>query len=210
VIGLPACIAATEPPTGIADSLASAPAGGTGEDDGRGAGGADAAAGLEAAGGECGAVECAGGECGGVECAGVECAGVECEPVRGAVDGIASGALEWLLIAPLLGRAALGASVLAAFGVAPVPHPAKASAAMPANPAPPPRTARRLSSARSDMVVPPVATTVPGPRSGLTGNTGSPAVPVHHVTVRTGEMLVTSRRSVGLLRRHANAEGSGS
>jgi hypothetical protein len=61
-----------------------------------------------------------------------------------------------VLLAALLDDAAPGARVLAASGVAPVPHPVKVSTAMPANPAPPPRTARRLTSACSDMVVPPV------------------------------------------------------
>jgi hypothetical protein len=177
VTGLPACVAAMEPPTGIADTVASAPVGGTRDDDGRGAG---AAAALECGGVECGGVECGGVECGGVEACGVEACGVECgvgcgvecggaagEPACGVVDRVASAALGWLVIPPLLG-AALGASALAVSGAPPVPHPAKASAAMPANPAPPPRTARRLISVHSDMVMPPVSITAPGPRSGLT------------------------------------------
>jgi hypothetical protein len=148
VIGLPAWVAEIEPPTGIADSLASAPAGATAEDAGRGAGDGAAAARLEA-----------GGVCGGCVC-GSTC-GVECGVVAGdatwtAVDGVGSGALGDVLLDVLLDDAAPGARVLAASGVAPVPHPVKVSTAMPANPAPPPRTARRLTSACSDMVVPPV------------------------------------------------------
>lgn len=126
VIGLPACVAAIEPPTGIADSLASAPAGGAG-----------------AAGGTACAVDA--GAAGWVDVP-------ACTRVAG-TDDVVAGATEALPLAPLLDGVPLldggplGASVLAAFDFAPLPHPAKVSAAMPAIPAPPPSTARRLISA---------------------------------------------------------------
>jgi hypothetical protein len=139
--------------------LASAPAGAAAEDAGRAGDGA-AAARLDA-GDVCGDDEagdvCAddggwvggsiGGSTGGV---------VAGDATWAAVDRADSGALGDVLLAALLDDAVPGARVPAASGVAPVPHPVKVSTAMPANPAPPPRTARRLTAACSDMVVPPV------------------------------------------------------
>jgi hypothetical protein len=90
-------------------------------------------------------------DAGDVEAAGGECGGVAEAFTCSAVDRIEPGAVG----DGLLGGAADDAPVLAASGVAPALHPAKASTVTPTNPAPPPRTARRLISACSDMVVSP-------------------------------------------------------
>jgi hypothetical protein len=180
VIGLPACIAAIEPPTGIADSLTSAPTGGTGDGDGRDAGGVAAGGRLAADGGVecvvvfvvvCGVAVCCVAECGVAECGVVVCGGEAGCSRCIAVDRVGPSAVGDVLLmavlAAVLAGAAVAAPVLAASCCAGVLQPPKASTVTPANPAPPPRTARRLISACSDMMVPSVATTVSGPRSGL-------------------------------------------